>query len=67
MCSGKNGLGGNPVTSIASGEWFLWVGTGDSDRVVPIIQLGLMGHWMKGSGGRSRWVRSVSDTVWLVL
>jgi hypothetical protein len=67
MCSGRNGLGGNPVTSTAPGLWLLWSGTGDSVRVGPVVHVGSTGWLINGIGERSRWVRSISEMVWLVL
>ena len=67
MCSGKNGLGGKLVTSTAPGLRCLWIGLGDSDQVDPVIQVGSTGRLRKGNGGRSRCVRSGSETVGLVL
>jgi hypothetical protein len=67
MCSGKNGLGGKPVTSAAPGLWALWIGVGDSVQTDPVIIVGLTDRWRNGNGGRSRWVRSISETVWSVL
>jgi hypothetical protein len=67
MCSGKNGLGGNLVTSTDSRLRVLWIGVGDSVRTDPIINVGLTGQLINGNGGSSRWVRSISEKVWLVL
>jgi hypothetical protein len=67
MFSGRNGLGGKPVTSTAPGLRYLWIGLGDSDRVDPVIHVGSTGQLRKGSGGRSRCVKSGSETVGLVL
>ena len=64
MCSGKNGLGGKPVTSTAPGLRVLWTGLGDSVRIDPAIIVGLTGRLRNGNGGSSRWVRSISETVW---
>jgi hypothetical protein len=64
MCSGRNGLGGNPVTSTAPGLRFLWIGMGDSVRTDPMISVGLTDRLINGNGGRSHWVRSVSEMVW---
>jgi len=63
MCSGRNGPGGNPVISTGPGLWLLWIGTGDSIRVTPVIHVGSTGWLINGIGGRSCWVRSVSETV----
>jgi hypothetical protein len=67
MCSGKNGLGGKPVTSTAPGLWVLWIGAGDSVQTDPVINVELTDWWTKGNGGSSYWVRSVSEMVWSVL
>ena len=67
MCSGKNGLGGKPVTSTAPRLRVLWIGTGDSVRTDPVIIVGLTGRWIKGNGRSSYWVRSVSEMVWSIL
>jgi hypothetical protein len=64
MCSGKNGLGGKPVISTASGLRVLGIGLGDSVRTDPVIIIGLTGRLRNGNGGSSHWVRSVSETVW---
>ena len=64
MCSGRNGLGGKPVTSTAPGLRVLRMGSGDSVRTDPVMVVGLTGRLRNGSGGSSRWVRSVSETVW---
>jgi hypothetical protein len=64
MCSGKNGLGGKPVISTAPRLRVLGSGLGDSVLTDPGIIMGLIGRWMKGISGNSRWVRSVSETVW---
>jgi hypothetical protein len=67
MCLGKNGLGGNLVTFTTPGLRFLCIGVGDSIRVDPVINVGLIGRLINGNGGSSYWVRSISETVWLVL
>jgi hypothetical protein len=67
MCLGKNGLGGNLKISTDPGLWVLWIGVGDSVRMDPVINMKLTGWLINSNGGRSRWVRSVSETVWLVL
>ena len=67
MCLGRNGLGGNLVTFTEPGLQVLWIGAGDSIRVDPIINMGLTDRWINGNGRRSRWVRSISEMVWLVL
>ena len=64
MCLGRNGLGGKLVISTAPGLRVLWIGMGDSVRTDPVIDVGLTDQWIKGNGGSSRWVRSVSETVW---
>ena len=64
MCSGKNGLGGKPVTSTAPGLWVLQIGSGDSVLTDPVIVVGLTGQLRNGNGGSSCWGRSVSETVW---
>ena len=64
MCSGRNGLGGKPVTSTAPGLRVLRMGSGDSVRTDPVMVVGLTGQLRNGNGGRSHWVRSVSETVW---
>jgi len=64
MCSGKNSLGGKPVTSTAPGLWVLRMGSGDSVRTDPVMVVGLTGRLRNGTGGSSCWVRSVSETVW---
>jgi len=64
MCSGKNSLGGKPVISTAPGLQVLWIGAGDSVRTDPVIDVGLTDRWIKGNDGSSRWVRSISKTVW---
>jgi hypothetical protein len=63
MCLGKNGLGGKPVTSTAPGLWVLWIGVGDSVRTDPMIDVGLTDQLRNSNGGRSRWVRSISEMV----
>jgi hypothetical protein len=63
MCLGKNGLGGNPVTSTSPRLRVLWIGMGDSVRVDPVINMGFTGRLIKGNGGSSRWVRSISETA----
>ena len=63
MCSGKNGLGGNLVTSTDPRLRVLWIGVGDSIRMDPIINMGLTGQLINGNGGRSYWVRSISEMV----
>ena len=64
MCSGKNGLGGKPVISTAPGLQVLCIGSGDSIRTDPVIIVGLTGWLIKGNGGNSLWVRSISEMVW---
>jgi hypothetical protein len=64
MCSGRNGLGGKPVTSTAPGLRVLQIGSGDSIRTDPVIVIGLTGRLRNGNGGSSYWGRSVSETVW---
>ena len=64
MCSGRNGLGGKPVTSTAPGLRVLRMGSGDSVRTDPVMVVGLTGRLRNGNGGSSRRVRSVSETVW---
>jgi len=64
MCSGKNGLGGKLVIFTAPGLQVLWIGVGDSVRTDPVIDVGLTDRWIKGNGGSSHWVRSISETVW---
>jgi hypothetical protein len=64
MCSGRNGLGGKPVTSTAPGLQVLRMGLGDSVQTDPVMVVGLTGRLRNGNGGSSRWVRSVSETVW---
>ena len=64
MCSGRNGLGGKPVTSTAPGLRVLRMGSGDSIRTDPVMVVGLIGRLRNGNGGSSRWVRSISETVW---
>jgi hypothetical protein len=63
MCSGKNGLGGNPVTSTAPGLRVLWIGVGDSVQTDSVINVGLTGWLINGNGRSSCWVRSVSEMV----
>jgi hypothetical protein len=67
MCLGKNGLGGNLVISTDPGLRVLWIGVGDSVRTDPVINMGLTGWLINGSGRSSRWVRSISEMVRLVL
>jgi hypothetical protein len=67
MCSGRNGLGGNPVTSTALGLQLLCSGIDDSIWVDLAIHVGFTGCWMNGIGGRSHWFRSVSEMVTLFL
>jgi hypothetical protein len=64
MCSGKNSLGGKLVISTAPGLQVLWIGAGDSVWTDPVIDMGLTDQWIKGNGGSSRWVRSISEMVW---
>ena len=64
MCSDKNGRGGKPVISTAPRLQVLWIGAGDSVRTDPVIDVGLTDRWIKGNGGSSRWVRSISEMVW---
>ena len=54
MCSGRNGLGGKPVTSTAPGLRVLQIGSGDSVRTDPVIVIGLTGRLRNGNGGSSR-------------
>ena len=53
MCSGRNGLGGNPVTSMAPGLRLLCNGTGDSARIDLVVHVGSTGQLINGIGGRS--------------
>jgi hypothetical protein len=64
MCSGRNGLGGKPVTSTAPGLRVLQIGLGDSILTDPVIIVGLTGRLWNGNGGSSHWGRSVSKMVW---
>jgi hypothetical protein len=64
MCSGRNGLGGKPVTSTTPGLRVLRIGSGDSVRTNPVIIVGLTGRLRNGNGGSSHWGRSVSEMVW---
>jgi hypothetical protein len=53
MCSGRNGLGGNPVTSTAPGLRLPCTGMGDSVQIGLADHLGSTGRLINGIGGRS--------------